>query len=66
MDWHLDVGMAMVVVQAPNVAAKRFDIPSYITEQCKMQHMPISGNAGGILNSTIQFGNLTKPPSPKL
>ncbi|WFD28129.1 hypothetical protein MNAN1_003135 [Malassezia nana] len=34
MDWHLDVGMAMVMVQAPNVAAQRMNIPSYVKEQC--------------------------------
>ncbi|WFD20235.1 hypothetical protein MCAP1_002479 [Malassezia caprae] len=65
MNFHLDVGMAMVVVQAPNMAAKRFDIPSYVKEQCKMQHMPVSGNAGGIPHSSINFGNLTKAPLPE-
>jgi len=62
MDWHLVKGFAMIVVQAPLVAAERFKVPDYVGQQCRMQGLPSSGNAGGIHDSTINFGNLTVGP----
>lgn len=61
MDWHLSAGMAMLMIQAPDQASS-LHVPKVLKDQCKMQGFPISGNAGGIPNSTIAFGSLSVPP----
>ena len=58
MDWHLAAGLAMMVIQAPREAKKMLDVPSYFPQQCRMQGLPVHGNAGGVRGSTTDFGRL--------
>lgn len=58
MDWHLQAGLAMVMIQAPEEAKDVLELPSYATKQCKDMNMSVSGNAGGVRNNTLNFGKL--------
>ena len=58
MDWHLSAGLAMLLIQAPKEAKEMLKVPSYLTQQCQMQGLPVHGNAGGVRGSTTDFGPL--------
>ncbi|KAJ3043643.1 ferroxidase fet3 [Rhizophlyctis rosea] len=49
IQWHMDQGLVMVMVEAPDVFQQRSsnNVPSYLTDQCKALGKPVSGNAAG-------------------
>ncbi|PWN37839.1 multi copper oxidase [Meira miltonrushii] len=63
IDWHLAVGLAMVVIEAPEKIQENLQVPAYMFQQCHQQGLPSSGNAGGLESST-DFGALRLAPAP--
>ena len=64
IDWHLASGLALLMIQGPEVFREIYkEIPSVIYDHCKAQNMSTSGNAGGIPNSTTDFGLLPAEPA---
>ena len=62
VDWHLTSGLGLIAIAAPEVMAKEMTVPSTVYEHCQMQGISTTGNAGGIANSTTNFGALPAPP----
>lgn len=62
IDWHLRSGLAMIVIQGPEVFQQSLTIPPEIYQQCKAGNYPTEGNAGGIKDSVTDFGTLPTPP----
>ena len=62
-DWHLNAGMALAVVVAPDEIAKRQHIPKFLKKQCRISEGHASGNAAG-LNSSKHFGSLSFSAHP--
>ncbi|PWN46548.1 putative iron transport multicopper oxidase [Violaceomyces palustris] len=62
IDPHLDSGLAAIFIEAPEQSQQLLKPPSFITDQCSMQNIAVQGNAGG-LNSTTDFGTLSKGPT---
>ncbi|KAI0360410.1 Fet3 protein [Trametes cingulata] len=64
IEWHLEVGLAVVFIEAPLVAQERNNIPQFMFDQCKDLGKPISGNAAGHASTTDLTG-LTLGPFPQ-
>jgi len=47
IEWHLEVGLAVVLIEAPIEAQERDAIPQYFYDQCASQNIPTVGNAAG-------------------
>ena len=63
MEWHLMAGLALVMIKSPEVFEKEVGhVPHGFLHQCKTQGFKTAGNAGGVRNSTKDFGDL--PPNP--
>ncbi|KAK6369278.1 uncharacterized protein PV06_08474 [Exophiala oligosperma] len=45
IDWHLEQGLAMVMIEAPDVIQKTHKIPQQQYDVCKAAGIPIEGNA---------------------
>ena len=63
IDFHLAVGLAMVVIEAPEKIQENLKVPDYMFQQCRQQGLPYTGNAGG-LESLTNFGALPEGPTP--
>ncbi|KZP14645.1 multicopper oxidase [Athelia psychrophila] len=50
IEWHLEVGLAIQLVEAPLVAQKRNHMPQVLNHQCRALGLPVSGNAAGHAN----------------
>ncbi|KAF9809804.1 hypothetical protein IEO21_07247 [Rhodonia placenta] len=61
IEWHLEVGLAIQLVEAPLVAQQRNSMPSYMNDQCAALGLPYSGNAAGFA-STTDLSGLTVGP----
>lgn len=64
IDWHLSSGLAMLMIQGPEVLQESVTIPPEIYQQCQAGNFPTEGNAGGVKDSVTNFGTL--PASPPL
>ena len=47
IEWHLEAGLALQIVEAPLTAQTRNAIPPSVAEQCEAQGLPSAGNAAG-------------------
>ncbi|KAI0938395.1 hypothetical protein AcV5_000087 [Taiwanofungus camphoratus] len=56
IEWHLEVGLAIQLVEAPLVAQERNTMPSFMIEQCQAVGSPYSGNAAGYASTTDLTG----------
>ena len=52
IEWHLEAGLAIQLVEAPLIAQQRNTPPQAISDQCKDLGKPISGNAAGFASPT--------------
>ncbi|KAF8632864.1 hypothetical protein AX17_004712 [Amanita inopinata Kibby_2008] len=65
IDWHLQVGLAVQLVEAPLIAQQRAgSFPQAITDQCRTLGKPVSGNAAGHASVTDLSG-LPMGPFPQ-
>ncbi|WFD41378.1 hypothetical protein MPSI1_000004 [Malassezia psittaci] len=63
IDWHLASGLALLMVQGPEVFPSIYtEIPDDFYQQCQAQNLSTTGNAGGITDSVTDFGVLPKEP----
>ncbi|KAF8804678.1 ferroxidase [Phlegmacium glaucopus] len=58
IEWHLEVGLAVQLIEAPLQAQQRNTAPASLVNNCKALGQPVSGNAAGIASTT----NLTGLP----
>ncbi|KAJ2552364.1 ferroxidase fet3 [Coemansia sp. RSA 1933] len=47
IEWHIEGGLAMVLIEAPDVMQQTLQIPQQITDQCAQANIPTQGNAAG-------------------
>ncbi|KAL0958079.1 hypothetical protein HGRIS_000255 [Hohenbuehelia grisea] len=64
IEWHLEVGLAIQLVEAPLEAQQRNHVPQVMYDHCKALNMPFSGNAAGFA-STTQLDGLPLGPYPQ-
>lgn len=46
IEWHVEMGLTATVIEAPE-KLRHYPIPKEHIENCKVQHLPYEGNAGG-------------------
>ncbi|KAL6301418.1 Fet3 protein [Sparassis latifolia] len=56
IEWHLEVGLALQLVEAPLIAQERSQVPQFMNDQCQALGMPYSGNAAGHTSATDLSG----------
>jgi len=61
IEWHLQVGLAMQLVEAPLIMQQRNSVPQTLYEQCQDLGKPISGNAAGHASVTDLSGLVLGP-----
>ncbi|CCM05087.1 uncharacterized protein FIBRA_07294 [Fibroporia radiculosa] len=64
IEWHLEVGLAIQLIEAPLIAQERNTMPVYMNQQCAADGLPYSGNAAGNSNPTDLSG-LALGPFPQ-
>ncbi|SJL16155.1 related to iron transport multicopper oxidase [Armillaria ostoyae] len=64
IEWHLQAGLAITLIEAPLVAQQRNTVPQAIYDNCKALNTPFSGNAAGHESATDLSG-LTLGPFPQ-
>lgn len=64
IEWHLEVGLAIQLVEAPLEAQQRNTVPQLMYDNCKALNLPFSGNAAGFA-STTQLDGLPLGPYPQ-
>ncbi|KAG5643712.1 hypothetical protein DXG03_009761 [Asterophora parasitica] len=47
IEWHLEVGLAIQLIEAPLIAQQRSALPQKMIDNCAALHKPTSGNAAG-------------------
>lgn len=47
IEWHLEVGLAIQLIEAPLQAQERNTVPQVMYDNCKTLGQPSSGNAAG-------------------
>ncbi|CDH49287.1 fet3 protein [Lichtheimia corymbifera JMRC:FSU:9682] len=47
IEWHLESGLAVVFVEAPDIAQKRMTLPQALKDLCTAGGIPATGNAAG-------------------
>ena len=56
IEWHLEVGLAIQLVEAPLIAQARNTLPQALSDQCRDLGLPVSGNAAGHASPTDLSG----------
>lgn len=56
IEWHLEVGLAIQLIEAPLIAQERNTVPQVLYDQCRDLKLPISGNAAGHASLTDLSG----------
>ncbi|OBZ77891.1 Iron transport multicopper oxidase fio1 [Grifola frondosa] len=64
IEWHLEVGLAVEIIEAPLIAQERNGIPQTLYDQCSTLGFPTSGNAAGHA-STTDLSGLPVGPFPQ-
>ena len=52
IEWHLQAGLAALLIEAPNMIQKRLNIPAESKQNCLAMNKLISGNAAGVNDSS--------------
>jgi iron transport multicopper oxidase len=65
IEWHLEAGLAIQLVEAPLVMQQRNTVPQTLYDQCKSLDQPFSGNAAGH-PSTTDLSGLKLGPYPQV
>ena len=64
IEWHLESGLAIQLIEAPLLAQQRNNVPQVMYDHCKAQGMLYSGNAAGHASPTDLSG-LKEGPFPQ-
>ena len=65
IEWHLEVGLAIQLVEAPLVMQQRNSVPQVMYDQCQELGKPTSGNAAGH-QSPSDLAGLPLGPYPQV
>jgi len=65
IEWHLEVGLAVVFMEAPTEAQETLTIPQEMYEHCATDKTPSTGNAVG-KNSTTNLSGQVLGPYPQI
>ncbi|KAF8067721.1 Fet3 protein [Lyophyllum atratum] len=65
IEWHLEVGLAVQLIEAPLIAQQRNKPPQIMQDHCKELGKPFSGNAAGKA-STTDLAGLHLGPFPQI
>ncbi|TKA73136.1 hypothetical protein B0A49_07323 [Cryomyces minteri] len=57
MDWHVEVGLAMTLVEAPQQLQQQQSINPAMASICKAQGIPTTGNAAGNTQNWLDLSN---------
>ncbi|KAF6757624.1 Fet3 protein [Ephemerocybe angulata] len=66
IEWHLESGLAMQLIEAPLLAQQRNKVPEVMYDHCRAQNKPWSGNAAGKPSATDLDGLKVGPFPQKL
>ncbi|KAG7446974.1 ferroxidase [Guyanagaster necrorhizus] len=66
IEWHLQAGLAMTLIEAPLVAQQRNTVPQAMYDNCIALDTPYSGNAAGHASATDLSGLSLGPYPQKL
>jgi iron transport multicopper oxidase len=64
IEWHLESGLAIQLIEAPLLAQQRNKTPQAMYDNCKALGKPFSGNAAGFA-STTNLAGLPLGPYPQ-
>nr|AHD24915.1 putative laccase 2 [Flammulina velutipes] len=64
IEWHLEVGLAIQLIEAPLLAQERNNVPQKMYDNCAALDVPVSGNAAGHA-STTDLSGLRGGPYPQ-
>lgn len=56
IEWHLESGLAIQIIEAPLQMQERNSLPSVLNDQCATLGLPYSGNAAGHASATDLSG----------
>ena len=63
MDWHVEAGLTVVMVEAPEKLQEQTRSITQMTNQCRAQGIPTEGNAVGNADNWLDLtGEVTTPP----
>ncbi|KAJ1989181.1 ferroxidase fet3 [Coemansia umbellata] len=62
IEWHIEGGLNMVIIEAPDVMQQRISVPQEIYDQCKQAGIPTKGNAAG--RSGLDLTGAPDGPNP--
>jgi len=57
MDWHVEIGLAMTLIEAPQQLQQQQSINPAMASLCKAQGIPTTGNAGGNTQNWFDLSN---------
>ncbi|KAG0147247.1 hypothetical protein CROQUDRAFT_61959 [Cronartium quercuum f. sp. fusiforme G11] len=60
IEWHLESGLAALIVVAPLISQQSIPVPQFMKDHCTALGKPSSGNAGGLSGPSIY--DLSKAP----
>lgn len=66
IEWHLEVGLAMQLIEAPLTAQTLPGPPAILGQQCNTLGLPSSGNAAGHTDSPTDLVGLPLGPYPQV
>ncbi|KAJ3306097.1 ferroxidase fet3 [Kappamyces sp. JEL0829] len=53
IEWHLQAGLVLQIIEAPTVLQQRLRIPAQVIDQCQAQGIKTAGNANGLNSSSV-------------
>ncbi|TKA61866.1 hypothetical protein B0A49_10885 [Cryomyces minteri] len=62
--WHVEVGLAMTLVEAPKQLQQQQTLNTAMAGICKAQNIPSTGNAGGDTKNWLDLSNAVTVSSP--
>lgn len=65
MDWHVELGLAMTLVEAPLQLQQTQSINPAMASLCKAQGIPTAGNAGGNTQNWFDMSNANTVAMPQ-
>ncbi|ORY53401.1 Cupredoxin [Leucosporidium creatinivorum] len=65
IEWHLEAGLAVVFIEAPNEMQTELAIPQVMNDQCTALGIPVTGNSVGKMSLT-DFAGAVRGPYPQI
>jgi len=65
MDWHVELGLAMTLIEAPQQLQQTQSINPAMASLCKAQGISTAGNAGGNTQNWLDLSNANTVAMPQ-